>query len=85
MGAAIAGVTALTPALSYNQISATHLKIGHPQIKSTGEWSSNELQWFDLCNSFKDRAPVDEIYACPIFKWVAVTWLKRYFLSKVNI
>ena len=29
-----------------------------------------------LCNSFEDCAPVDEIYRCPIFKWVAVTWLK---------
>ena len=28
-----------------------------------------------LCNSFEDRAPVDFIYGCPIFKWVAVTWL----------
>ena len=27
------------------------------------------------CNSFDDRAPVDEIYGCPIFKWVEVTWL----------
>ena len=27
------------------------------------------------CNSFEDRAPEDEIYGCPIFKWVAVTWL----------
>ena len=27
------------------------------------------------CNSFEDQAPVDEIYGCPIFKWVAVTWI----------
>ena len=27
------------------------------------------------CNSFEDRAPVDFIYGCPIFKWVAETWL----------
>ena len=45
-----------------NQVSATRSQIGHPQIKSTGEWSTNEWQWLDLCNSFKDRAPVDEIY-----------------------
>ena len=25
-----------------------------------------------LRNSFEDRAPVDEIYMYPIFKWVAV-------------
>ena len=25
-----------------------------------------------LCNLFEDRAPVDEIYWCRIFKWVAV-------------
>ena len=28
------------------------------------------------CNSFEDWAPVDEIYGCPIFKWVAVAWLQ---------
>ena len=28
------------------------------------------------CNSYEDRVPVDEIYGCPIFRWVAVTWLK---------
>ena len=27
-----------------------------------------------LSNSFEDRAPVDEIYGCPISKWVAETW-----------
>ena len=26
------------------------------------------------CNSFEDRAPVDFIYGCPIFKWAAETW-----------
>ena len=26
------------------------------------------------CNSFQDRAPVDFIYGCPIFEWVAETW-----------
>ena len=26
-------------------------------------------------NSFEDWAPADSIYGCPIFKWVAVTWL----------
>ena len=27
-----------------------------------------------LCNSFDDWAPVDFIYRCPIFKWLAGTW-----------
>ena len=27
------------------------------------------------CNSLDDWAPVDFIYGCPIFKWVAETWL----------
>ena len=36
------------------------------------------LSWYHAmesshCNSFGDRATVDEIYGCPIFKWVAVT------------
>ena len=26
-----------------------------------------------LCNSFKDQAPVDFIYGCLIFKWLAET------------
>ena len=25
-------------------------------------------------NSFEDRAPVDEIYGCPVFQWVTETW-----------
>ena len=29
-----------------------------------------------FCNSFEDWAPVNEIYGCPIFKRVAVIWLK---------
>ena len=29
------------------------------------------------CYPFEDHAPVDEIYGCTIFKWVAVTWLPR--------
>ena len=27
------------------------------------------------CNSLEDGAPVDFIYGCPVFKWVAETWL----------
>ena len=27
------------------------------------------------CNPFEDKAPVDFIYRCLIFKWVVVTWL----------
>ena len=30
------------------------------------------------CNSFEDRAPVDFIYGCPIFKWVTVALLKDW-------
>ena len=38
-----------------------------------------QLSWYpvmlsSLCNSFEDRAPIDFIYGCPIFKWVAETW-----------
>ena len=29
----------------------------------------------NFSNSFEDRPPADFIYRCPIFKWVAVTWL----------
>ena len=34
--------------------------------------------WSSLCNSFEDRAPLNCIYGCPIFKWVAVTSVKRF-------
>ena len=39
------------------------------------------LPWYlvmksSLCNSYEDRAPVDEIYGCPNFIWDAVTWLE---------
>ena len=37
-----------------------------------------------LCNSFEDWAPVDFIYGCPIFKWVAVTWLGHRDSSPKN-
>ena len=30
----------------------------------------------NLCNSFEDSKPVDEIYGHPTFKWIAMTWLK---------
>ena len=36
----------------------------------------NANMWSDLCNLFETNIHVDEIYACTIFKWVAVTWLK---------
>ena len=39
------------------------------------------LPWYpimqsSLWDSFEDRAPVDFIYGCPIFKSVAVTWFE---------
>ena len=30
-----------------------------------------------LCNSVEDQAPVDFIYGCPIYNWVAETWLHK--------
>ena len=32
------------------------------------------FKW-SLCKSSKDGAPIDEIYGCHIFEWVAETWL----------
>ena len=34
--------------LSCSQVTATHVKIGHPQIPSTGPQSPHELQWLDF-------------------------------------
>ena len=28
----------------------------------------------NLSNLFEDQAPVDEIYGCPMFKWIVETW-----------
>ena len=34
------------------------------------------VMWSSLCKSSEDRAPVDFIYGCLIFKWIAETWFK---------
>ena len=38
-------------------------------------FETNFKRWnsVKLCNSFEDGTPVDEIYMCPVFKWVDVT------------
>ena len=38
-----------------SQVSATHLKIGHPEISSTDARCSNELQWLDLQIGHQDN------------------------------
>ena len=38
------------------QVSATHLKIGYPEISSPDNLSSNELQWFDLDTGDQNNA-----------------------------
>ena len=38
-------------------VYATHLKITHPQMKSAGARSSNELQWLDLKRGRWDSSP----------------------------
>ena len=48
------------------------LTMGHCWGCYTGTLSSSSH-----CNSFEDLAPVDFIYGCQIFKWVAVAWLKE--------
>ena len=53
--------------LTWDLSPASHL-LGPLSWYPTCKWSH--------CNSFEDRAPVDEIYGCPIFEWVAGTWLK---------
>ena len=40
------------------------------------------VMWSSLCNSFQDQAPVDFIYGCLIFKWVAVSWFLDRALGK---
>ena len=43
--------------LPCSQISPTHLKIRHLQIKSTGARSTNELQWLNLKMGIQDSNP----------------------------
>ena len=42
--------------LSCDQASATHLRIGHPYMKSTGARSSNGLQWLNLMMGHQDNS-----------------------------
>ena len=44
-------------ALSASQNTATHLKMGHPLMKSMGAPSSNELQRLDLMTGYQDSSP----------------------------
>ena len=60
------------------------LKIGRHQIMAhvARQPLLDLLSWYYviypcICNSFEDRWPVHEIYRCPVFKWVAMIWLKR--------
>ena len=41
-----------------------------------GLWYWYHVMWSNLYNSFEDWAPIDFIYGCPIFNWVAETWLE---------
>ena len=41
-------------ALVLSQVTASHLKIGHPQMKSRGAQSSNELQGLDYMTGHQD-------------------------------
>ena len=44
--------------LPWSQVSATHMKIGHPQMESTGVRSSNELQWLHRMRGYHDSSPI---------------------------
>ena len=43
--------------LTCSQVITTHLKIRHPWMKSTGDWSSNELHKCDLKIGHQDSSP----------------------------
>ena len=45
-------------ALSFSDNTATHLKMGHQQMKSAGARSSNELQRLDCMTGYQIVAPV---------------------------
>ena len=74
----------------FNSFVATLIS-RHPPIEFIHDSRTRHVTWQPLlgllslypvmsssfCNSFEDRAPVDFIYGCLIFKGVAVTWLKH--------
>ena len=43
--------------LPCSQVTATHLKIGHPYMKSMGVQFSNELHWLDFNIGHQDSSP----------------------------
>ena len=43
--------------LPFNQVFATHPKIGHPQILSMGDRSSMELQYLNVMAGYKASSP----------------------------
>ena len=54
--------------------------------RSLSPYGVTRPQWLKSshCNSFEDLAPVDFIYGCLIFKWIAETWLWWHVSSTVN-
>ena len=55
---------------SLNQVTATHLKIRHPCISSTGAWLSNELQRLHYITGYQDNSPSKAwLTTWPLTKW----------------
>ena len=60
-------------------LSSTRKDFNYLRHLKSAEMIENVLSWclifkLSLCDSFEDQAPVDFIYGCPIFKWIAQTW-----------
>ena len=52
----------------------THICVTRPQwVNGTTCTTQVTNLWFKTLQFFEDRVPVEEIYGCPIFKWVAKT------------
>ena len=59
---------------TYILYSTAHVEVMSPLRPLLGPQSWCPTFKSSHSNSFEDRAPVDEIYGCPIFEWVAQVW-----------
>ena len=76
-----------TPSL--NKANATHLKIGHPSMKSTGAWFSNELQKLGSMRGYHDCSlrnghQVTYPFWCIYITWICNLYQFKYFSYKVS-
>ena len=72
-------------ALSLSQDTVTHLMIGHPQMKSTGARSSNQLHRLDYMTGYQDSSPSNGCWAtCPIITYCKISNIRCTISRNLN-